>query len=114
MINLGQASVWHWKQRPDCTETNLSIGYWQLSRIYALVGQVENARRYGHMCLDASKDAGPFYLGYANEALARAESVAGNRKKKQEYLERANRLAESIADQDEQQLLLNDLKTLTG
>jgi len=114
MLNLGQASVWHWKQRPDCTETNLSIGYWQLSRIYSLLGEAANAVRYGCLCRDTGRDAGPFYLGYAYEALARAESVAGDKSKMQEYLDEANRLAESIADQDEQELLMNDLKTITG
>src|ERR1700687_1872237 len=35
MLQLSQASLWHWTQRSDCTPKNLSIGNWQLSRIYA-------------------------------------------------------------------------------
>ncbi len=38
MLLLAQASLWHWTQRPDCTPRNLSIGYWQLSRVFALLG----------------------------------------------------------------------------
>lgn len=114
MINLGQASVWHWKQRPDCTKTNLSIGYWQVSRIYSLLGQAENAKRYGHLCRESGQDAGPFYLGFAYEALARAESVGGNKNKMQEYLDEANRLAASIPNKDERDILTNDLRTIIG
>ena len=69
----------HWTQRPDCTSTNLSIGYWQTARIYALLGQAENARRYAQMCFEVSQQPGvkPFFLAYAYEALAQAEAAAG-------------------------------------
>jgi hypothetical protein len=42
MVALNQASIFHWMNRPDCTDMNLSVGYWQASRIQALLG---NARR---------------------------------------------------------------------
>ena len=38
--------------------TNLSIGYWQTARIYALLGQAENARRYAQMCFEVSQQPG--------------------------------------------------------
>ena len=42
----------------DCTSTSLSIGYWQTARIYALLGQAENARRYAQMCFEVSQQPG--------------------------------------------------------
>ena len=33
MLRLSLAATWHWTQRPDCTSTNLSIGYWQTARL---------------------------------------------------------------------------------
>ena len=79
MLLLTFASQWHWSQREDCASTNVSVGYWQISRVYSLLGQAENARKYGQLSLDALKgETGlPFYFGYAYEALARAEMVAG-------------------------------------
>lgn len=67
MIRLSLAATWHWTQRSDCTPTHLSVGYWQAARIYAILGQAENARRYAQMCLEASQAPGvePFYLAYA-------------------------------------------------
>lgn len=114
MIRLSQASIWHWTQREDCTATHMSTGYWQASRIYAILGQADNARRYGQLCLDASRgeDVAPFYLGYAYEALARAEAVAGNRAKTEQYLTQARQIAEQVPDADSKKWLLDDLGTI--
>lgn len=114
MVRLSLASHWHWTQRQDCTATNASVGYWQTSRIYAILGSADNARRYGHLCLEASKDEGalPFCLGYAYEALARAELVAGNRKQMEAYLEDARRAADTIPKPEVKKQLLADLATI--
>lgn len=114
MIRLNQASVWHWTQRPDCTSQNLSVGYWQASRIYALLGQADNARIYGQLALDQSDGLKPFYVAYAYEALARAEMVAGNKEKMQKYAETARKLAAEVRDADSKTMLVTDLETLSG
>lgn len=77
MILLAHASLWHWKQRQDCKPVNLSIGYWQVSRVYALADEYEMARLFGEKCLKVGRgnQLPPFYLGYAYEALARAEAL---------------------------------------
>ena len=113
MIRLAQASLWHWSQRPDCTPKNMSIGYWQASRIYAILGQADNARHYAQLSLDVTPPDEPFCLGYAREALARAESLAGNDARAREHLAEARGHAESVADEEEKQLLVDDLKTLS-
>lgn len=114
MIRLSLASSWHWAQRPDCTDTNRSVGLWQNARVYALVGQAENARRYGLMCLAISRSGGlpPFNLGYAYEALARAESVAGNHQRANELVAEARQLAAQVTDKEDRDLLLADLETI--
>ena len=114
MIQLSIASIWHWTQRADCAPANLSVGYWQTSRIYALLGQADNARHYGQLSLGALQgdDVPPFYRGYAYEALARAESVAHNKAKMEAFLDEARRAAEAVIDAGEKQMLLADLKTI--
>ncbi|MBI5961666.1 MAG: hypothetical protein HY866_23210, partial [Chloroflexi bacterium] len=81
---------------------------------YALIGQADNARHYGQMCLEASHGDGvaPFYLGCAYEALARAEKVAGNTTQMEEYLSKGRQVAETISDPEEKQQLLEDLKSV--
>jgi hypothetical protein len=112
MIQLCLAALWHWSQRPDCSPRSLAIGYWQASRIYSLLGQVNNARRYALLSLEVSQNEEPFYIGYAYEALARAELVAGNRQQMQDYLEKAQKFAAQVTDPEEKQLLDADLETI--
>ena len=114
MLRLNLASHWHWTQRDDYSAKAKSTAHWQTSRIYALLSQDENARRYAHLCLQASQDQGiaPFYLAYAYEALARAESVAGNKKEMTHYLDEAHQIANTIAKSNSKQQLLDDLATI--
>lgn len=114
MLMLAMASLWHWTQREDCTGQNLSVGYWQVSRVFALLGQADNARHFGQMSLDLAKSnsLAPFYVGYAYEALARAESIAGNNTKIEEYLAEAQRWANQVTEVDDKQLLVKDLNTI--
>lgn len=112
MAALNQASIYHWQQRPDCTNTRLSIGYWQASRIQALLGNAADARRHAEVCLAYAADAEPFYRGYAFEALARAEMIAGNAALAAEHCSKARTEAERVEEQDEREQLLADLKSL--
>lgn len=114
MVRLSMASTWHWTQRPDCTQENLSVGYWQASRIFALLGRAGFARRYGQLSLEAARSAGdsPFYLGYAYEGLARAESVSGHGEKVAEYLALAREAAGRVPDEEARAALVADLETI--
>jgi len=114
MIRLSLASTWHWTQRDDCEPTHLSVGYWQTSRIFAILGKANAARRYGQLCLAVSRDDDipPFYKGYAFEALARAESVAGEAEKMESYLDQAREMADAVEDADSKKMLLDDLDTI--
>lgn len=114
MLCRGMASLWHWKQRPDQTATNLSVGYWQLSRIYALLGQAVISRHYGLRCLEVIQgdEVPPFFRGYAYETLARAEAMAGNKDKVEEYLRLAHKMADQVKDSKAKKQLLEDLESI--
>lgn len=115
LVALGHASLWHWTQRPDCTDKNLSVGHWLLARIHAVIGDVAGAQRYARSCLRFSECQGvaPFYLGYAYEALARAAALAGDGTVSAEFLGRARQIAERVEDRDARQQLLDDLASIT-
>jgi len=112
MVALNQASIYHWRNRPDCDDRSLSIGYWQASRIHALLGSAAEARRYAGICLSYSRALEPFYVGYAHEALARAAAVAGDGEAAKEHAERAKEQAALVANKDDRELLLKDLADL--
>ncbi len=112
MVLLSQASLFHWVQRDDCTNQHKSIGYWQASRVHSLIKQSEAARNYGELCLKYSDGLEPFFLGYAYEALARAELMAGNPYKMTEYLNQAKAEAEKVTDAESKKMLMDDLNVI--
>jgi len=112
MVALNQASIYHWLERADCDDRRLSVGYWQASRIQAVLGNAGEARRHAETCLSFSEALPPFYLGYAYEALARAATLAGDRKASASHLARAKDLAAQVEDEEERDALLGDLADL--
>ncbi len=114
MLLLADASLWHWKQRADLKPENLSVGYWQVSRVHALAGQREMARLFGEKCLAVGQDAklSPFYVGYGYEALARAEILAGNTDAAKSLLAKARDELNAITDKDERDALEPDIVSL--
>jgi hypothetical protein len=112
MLHTAIASLWHWNQREDVRPENLSVGYWQVSRVYCLIGQPYNARTYGLLSLKYADGLEPFFKAYAYETLARAEMLAGNRVIMHVYLEKAHEMANLISEEEDKGLLLKDLATI--
>jgi hypothetical protein len=111
MLHTAIASLWHWRQRTDVTHENLSVGYWQVSRVYCLIKQPNNARRYGRLSLEHAKDLSPFFKGYAYETLARTEMIANKRYIMITHLDKARELLSQIEDEEDRQILVKDLET---
>mgnify|MGYP001566686733 CR=1 FL=1 len=112
MLQTAMASLWHWTQREDATPQNLSVGNWQVARVYALLGQADNARKYAEVSLKFSEGCEPFYIGFAYEALARAEMIAGNVTKMNEYLKQAREFAGQVEDAEDKDVLSADIDSI--
>jgi hypothetical protein len=112
MVALNQASIYHWLERGDCDDRRLSVGYWQASRIQAVLGNASEARRHAETCVSFTDELPPFYLGYAHEALARAATLAGDGGAGAAHLARARALAAQVEDEGERDALLGDLADL--
>ena len=112
MVALNQASIYHWLSRPDCEPKHLSVGYWQASRIQAVLRNAVEARRYAEVCLSYSEDLAPFFVGYAHEALARAAILGNDVKIAELHLEAATKQAAYVGRQDDRKLLMKDLEEL--
>lgn len=112
MLMSACASLWHWSQRPDCNRQNLSVGYWLLARVYALLKQPTPALHYASRCLEYSQGEPPFYAGYSYEAIARAEAIAGNFSQARQAIDQALTLSEQMMDAEAKQMLLADLESI--
>ena len=112
MLLLSLASLWHWTQLPDCSDRNLSIGYWLVARVYALLGQPDNAMRYAEQCQEKSRDQPAFYQAYSHEALARAAVVGGDMARGRSHFDQASALAAQVGDPEEYAALEGDMAAL--
>jgi hypothetical protein len=112
MLLSAMASLWHWSQRHDCQPRNLAVGYWQVSRVYAVLGNGLEARRFAARSALHAANEPPFFMAYAHEALARAGRVLKDDDAVRRHLDEAGRLTADIADLHERQMLEADLATL--
>ncbi|MBL9146241.1 MAG: protein kinase [Verrucomicrobiaceae bacterium] len=113
MITLAHASLAHWRLREDCTDRNLFIGCWQISRVYAVLRKGESAKHYGELCLSVSSKEPPFYLAYAHEALAHAALLNRQRDVFDHHISEARALVAQVMNADEKMLIEGDLTSLT-
>ena len=112
MLLCASASLWHWLQRADRTDRNLSIGHWQMARVLSLLGQGHSALQHGKQSLHFAAGSPPFFVACAHEAIARAAFVVGDRELAKEHLEQATRLSSAVNDAEERASLERDIHAL--
>jgi len=112
MLHCCHASFHHWSRVADATPTNKAVGYWQLSRVYAVAVNPAEAERYARRCLAAAQLPGaePWVLGSAHEALARAASLRGDRPARDRHLADARAIAAGLSDKDTRDILTADIE----
>lgn len=114
MIHRCHASRWHWGQFEGHKPRNLAVGAWQLARVYALAGRLTEATRYAreYMVRCEEHNLGPSDLGFAHEAFARIEAIAGNPTKRDAHLAEARKTASQVTDADDRKWLEANLDPL--
>ena len=112
MLTAAFASRYHWRQIGDAK--NFSVSDWQVARVAAVLGNPDLAETFGRSSLGIASTAalGPFYVGYAHEAMARAAQLAGNRDEAADHLAAAHEMLELIEEPGERDLLAPDLEEL--
>jgi hypothetical protein len=114
MIHCCHASFHHWTRAPGATPTNRAIGYWQLSRVYAVAGIAAEAERYGLRCLAAARAPGAeaWVMGSAHEAIARAAALRGDHARRDAHLAEARAVAAAVTDAETREILLRDIASV--
>lgn len=112
MLSGALGSRYHWRRAG--TPRNFAISEWQVSRVFAMLGDGAWAARFGQASLDLcdDHDLDPFVRAYAYEALARAAAVSGDRDAAAAHLVRARATADCIEEGDDRDALLADLETV--
>jgi len=112
MIHMAHASRYHWGEIG--TALNFARGDWQISRVYAILGEGNNALKYAQSCLHLCKENNfdDFDLAFAYEAAARAYAVLGDQEMLDQYLELARKSGEGIAKKDDKNYFFGELETI--
>ena len=112
MINLSHASCAHWQIVG--TAENWVVGEWQLSRVYAQLNRAEPCLYHADTCMRLCKEnnIGGLNLGFAYEALARAQHLLGNDEVAKEFIELGKKVAEDITEKNDHDYLLKELNTV--
>ena len=112
MIHMAHASRYHWGEIG--TPLNFARGDWQISRVYAILGQGENALNFAksslHLCLD--NDIGDFDLAFAYEAATRAFAILGDDEQKAAHFKLAKNAGEAIKKEDDKKYFFSELETI--
>src|SRR5215510_5228841 len=88
MLHLAHASRYHWSFVG--TPRNLAVGDWQISRVYAALGQSDLSLHFAKTSLEiGEKNSLPEVVLTANEAMARAYATGKNYQLARSFLDKA-------------------------
>ena len=113
MLSSTFAQRYHWyvvgKPR------NWAIADWQVARVAAMIGYFDLARRFGERSLEVGieHDLGPFVVGFAHEAIARAAAQVDDVDTFTEHLSLARAQLAKIEDGEERDALASDLAEMS-
>jgi hypothetical protein len=112
MVMAASASLYHWLQVG--TAVHNQRGEWLLARVYTVLGKADPAMEHALRCRDLTDEhraeMKDFDLFYADEAMARVLAMRGETAKAAEIKTRAAAQAERIADAENKDIVMGDLK----
>lgn len=113
MLASALAQRFHWYEVG--TPRNKAIADWQVSRVAAVLGYADLARRFGERSLDVARAnaLGAFVVGFAHEAIARAAAEVDDIETFTTHIELARATLAEIEDPEDRDLLAADLTEMS-
>ncbi len=112
MIHKAHASRFHWGEVGGPKQ--LATGEWQISRVYALVGQAQSALLHGQAGLRFCEEGSltPFDYGFAYEAIARAYHMLGDTEQRDQFILKGKDVAAKIESEDDRSYYVSELESI--
>lgn len=112
MVAAAYASRLFWEEIGE--PYRLARAEWQISRAAAVAGRPAEALGHARSCLTLCEahELGPFDVGFAYEAFARAHHLARDDESAADYARLARAAAEQVTDPKERALLEGDVDTI--
>ena len=113
MLAAAFAQRYHWYAVG--TERNRAIADWQVSRVAAVLGYEDLARRFGERSLEIAVEFSldPFVEGFAHEAIARAAAIVDDIETFTEHMELARAALTAVEDDEDREILQADLAEMS-
>ena len=113
IINFAKASLYHWRKSDKYNVENEQRGQWLISRVYAILGQSDEALSYAKEVLKITEDNNlkDFDLAYAYESMARAHSISENIDESEEWYKKAKTAGDLIANEKDKKYFILDLNS---
>lgn len=110
LVQAAYASCYHWLHAG--TPLHQQRGQWLIARVHAMLGQAESAVRHARRCRQLTEQhhdlMHDFDLAYAEEAMARALALAGDKDAGRRHKARACELRDAIADAEDKRIFDGD------
>lgn len=112
MIAFAKASNYHWYKSPEWKPINEQRGFWLIARVYTILEVKEKAIEYAEKCLKLTQelDLKDFDLGYAYEAMARANALNNNEENYLKYKKLAIEASENIKENEDKKYFMMDFE----
>ena len=112
MVHAAHASRYHWGQVGGPEQ--FAIGEWQCARVYSVLGRAEPALHHARRCLEIASAASlpDWLIASANEGLARAYAVSGQRESALASRAAAEAALAMVTDEEDRQVVQDDLASL--
>ncbi len=113
MIHSAHASCFLWMQVGKAV--NHQRGEWQVSRVYATLGNGHSALRHANYCLALTEihqsEITDFDVAFACETVARANAIADNHSEAKRYIELAQSAGQVISDKTNREIFFADFNS---
>lgn len=112
MVHTAHASRYHWGEIG--TPLEFARGDWQISRVYAVLGDGSSALKYAEESLNhcLKNNIKDFDLAFAYEALARASALLLDEDGYQQYFNLAEGAASGIQEENNRTYFLSELNSI--
>jgi tetratricopeptide (TPR) repeat protein len=112
MLLAAYASLYHWTKVG--TAVHYQRGAWMISRVYQTLGKAEPSLEWAQRCQQISEEHASemedFDLAFAQEALARAYALSGDKEKALTHWHKAADLGDQIKAQEDKKIFLGDFQ----
>ena len=110
------ASAYHWSKVG--TGVNFQRGEWLIARVYTILGNAQESLAHAMRCQELTtqykSELQDFDIAYSYEALARAYALNKDKENFQKYKDLANTAGEQIANKEDKDQFMLDLKGAIG